>query len=89
MHLCKIDGGNKLPDTARLFSEGPTRWLVELREENREEFEALMQGARVPAVEIGHTTEDRLLELRSGGKTVVLDVENLYEAWSRPLWDKM
>lgn len=66
------------PDIA-LFSETPSRMLVEARDATA--LRALAGRHRVPCVEIGKLGGD-LLTIRGGGRTLVdLEVAKLHEAW--------
>ncbi len=64
-----------------LFSESNSRFLVEVQEQRRKEFEALMEG--VPFSIVGKVQRTRRLHVqRSDGSTVVdASLEELEQAW--------
>jgi phosphoribosylformylglycinamidine synthase len=72
-------------DDLVLFSESPSRFLVEVRAADRERFEKAMAG--VPAVGVGRITADaRLVVLGRKGATLVDEpIADLKESWQRPL----
>lgn len=66
-----------------LFSESNSRFIVEVDPEMKEEFEAAMNGN---GTEIGYTTDEKKFVVRSNGKKIIdADIEELREAWKRPL----
>ncbi|GIW98148.1 MAG: phosphoribosylformylglycinamidine synthase subunit PurL [Pirellulaceae bacterium] len=75
---------DELHPTALLFSESGTRFLVEVDERRREEFERSM--ADVPLVRVGQVAEHDRLRIHAAGD-VVLDMrwEELMRAWHAPL----
>ncbi|WP_174733560.1 phosphoribosylformylglycinamidine synthase subunit PurL [Mesobacillus harenae] len=63
--------------TSALFSESQSRFLLSVKEENREEFESLSS-----AVLIGKVTSDPQLQIMVEGNQVIsLPVEELKKAW--------
>ncbi|MDK1031642.1 MAG: AIR synthase-related protein, partial [Planctomycetia bacterium] len=72
-------------DDVCLFSESNTRFLIEVRPEDREKFEKLAGG--VPMAEIGEIPGTRRLEIigLGGAPVVSADIENLKSAWKKPL----
>ncbi|NLL95370.1 MAG: phosphoribosylformylglycinamidine synthase subunit PurL [Thermoplasmatales archaeon] len=67
----------------KLYSESNTRWVVEVEREDAAAFRELMSGRAVP---IGETGGD---SLRIPAAYVNLGVEEMREAWSRPLAEAM
>lgn len=68
----------------RLFAESPGRFLVEIRPQDVEAFEAALAG--VPVAPIGRTTERPLLRIMEGNDEVVqTDSETLKAAWRQGL----
>lgn len=66
-----LPGGDDLPDSARLFSETPSRFLVEVEIANQTAF---MSRFRIlPVAAIGEVTATNLLQLRSG-KTILAEI---------------
>lgn len=66
------------------FSESPTRFVVEVAEENSAEFEEAY--GNVPLTRLGTTTECPNVVLRSSGKTIVQATNaELKAAWQTPL----
>ena len=73
-----------LADHAILFSESPSRFIVEVAPAQVDNFEAAMAG--VPCTRIGEVTERRQVVVRREGRTVIsADVRRLKEAWQAPL----
>jgi phosphoribosylformylglycinamidine synthase II len=68
-----------------LFSESNSRFLVEVTPENKAEFEQVMSGTSFAA--IGQVTDSEVLEIYGvkGGKVVAVSIDELKEAWQRPL----
>jgi phosphoribosylformylglycinamidine synthase len=83
----------------KMFSESPTRWMVEVIEEDSAALENLL-GEEVPFERIGTTTGDRLnifetmstksnsdSEETSGNKPLVsITINDLRDAWQNGLW---
>jgi phosphoribosylformylglycinamidine synthase len=82
-----VPGGGKLLSTAAaLFSESNTRFLCEVTRESAELFEAMLTG--VPHACIGKTTDDRRLRIIEAEAALALvdaSIDELKEAWQRPL----
>jgi phosphoribosylformylglycinamidine synthase len=87
VHLDAVPGGGKLLSTAAaLFSESNTRFLCEVTRESAELFEAMLTG--VPHACIGKTTDDRRLRIIEAEAALALvdaSIDELKEAWQRPL----
>ena len=68
-----------------LFSESNSRFLVEVAPENKGEFERVMGGTSFAA--IGQVTDAEVLEVygMKGSKIVGVSIDELKEAWQRPL----
>jgi len=68
-----------------LFSESNSRFLVEVAPENKGEFEGIMGGTSLAA--IGQVTDSVLLEVYGidGKKVIAVSVNELKEAWQRPI----
>ncbi len=68
-----------------LFSESNSRFLVEVASENKGEFEELMAGISLAC--IGQVTNSEPLEVYGTGnkKVVAVSLNELKEAWQRPL----
>jgi len=62
-----------------LYSESNTRWIAEVSEKDAQRFEEIMNGS---AYRIGKTG-GKSLNLRDSG--TIIDLEELYEAWSKPI----
>ncbi|MBU1122391.1 MAG: phosphoribosylformylglycinamidine synthase subunit PurL [Candidatus Omnitrophica bacterium] len=64
-----------------LFSESPTRFLVEVSNDNKKDFEKEMQG--LPVGLIGCVCDDAELNIhgRDGRKIVNLDLDSLRKSW--------
>jgi phosphoribosylformylglycinamidine synthase II len=70
---------------AQLFSESCSRYIVEVRLENYNEFAKLMLG--VPFGRIAKVTEEKKLVIKDGLGRSVLDIciDTLKETWQKPL----
>lgn len=68
-----------------LFSESNSRFLVEVRPENKAEFEKTMRTANFAT--IGRVSEDKMLEIYgvNGRKVVAESIGELKRAWQKPL----
>jgi phosphoribosylformylglycinamidine synthase len=77
--------GDGLSDEVALFSESTTRFLVEVRPDRASAFEACLAG--LPLLRAGQTVkEPRLRIAGSNGEWIVwLSLEQLKEAWQKPL----
>jgi phosphoribosylformylglycinamidine synthase II len=72
-------------ETALLFSESPSRFLVEVRERDFGKFERATEG--VPRGCVGQVTESGRLEMIGRGRSKILNIgiDELKAAWKRPL----
>jgi phosphoribosylformylglycinamidine synthase len=72
-------------ETALLFSESPSRFLVEVSERDFGKFERATEG--VPRGCVGQVTETGRLEMIGRGRAKILNVaiDELKAAWQRPL----
>jgi len=72
-------------ETALLFAESPSRFLVEVRERDFGPFERATEG--IPRGCVGQVTETGRLEMIGRGRAKILNVaiDELKEAWKRPL----
>jgi phosphoribosylformylglycinamidine synthase len=68
-----------------LFSESNTRFLVEIAAKDKEAFESALKGNALAA--IGRVTKDKKLEItgRDGKIIVKAGINELKEAWQKPL----
>lgn len=76
-------GGDKRDD-AVLFSESNSRFIVEVRKEDRGKFEALLEGTDFGL--IGKLNKDKAFKAKGlDGKTVInTDIHKLKAAWQKP-----
>ena len=74
-----------MSDEAALFSESPTRFLVEVKPEHAAAFEAAFRG--LPLAKVGTTvSEPRLRIAGSNGDWLIwAKLAELKEAWQKPL----
>ncbi len=70
-----------------LFTESPSRWVVEVERRRAKTFEKVM--APVPVRRIGSVGGEALLVQRGAGAAVDVPVEDLRAAWTGPLWRAM
>ncbi len=79
---CSADARN---EASRLFSESPSRFLLEVPSGNLPEIRSLF-GSEIPWAVIGEVSSNARLVIRSRGSTLVdSSVESLAEAWKPPL----
>jgi phosphoribosylformylglycinamidine synthase II len=83
--LSKMIGCEKEADIVRLFSESPTRFVVEVKPESVDRFKSLFQD--LPITELGKTVnEPRLRIAGSNGEWLIWSkLSELKEAWQKPL----
>jgi phosphoribosylformylglycinamidine synthase len=76
---------NAVADATLLFSESPSRFLVEVRPEDSAAFGALMDGIDVGL--IGFVTDDERLRVDGlgGDEVLAVDAAALRDAWQTPL----
>ncbi|NTV63178.1 MAG: phosphoribosylformylglycinamidine synthase subunit PurL, partial [Oscillochloris sp.] len=76
--------GGALSQLARLFSESPSRFLVEVAPAQAPAFEAQLAGT--PLAYLGQVTAEPLVRLREGAETVIaLGIAELKAAWQSGL----
>ena len=85
LELTRPDSDHDLPNSAWLFSESNTRFLVEVTPENADAFESLL--GEIPLARLGEVTKkDRLLiRDRQGVTRIDSEIAELKAAWQRPL----
>jgi phosphoribosylformylglycinamidine synthase II len=83
--LSQLPGADGLTDEARLFSESPTRFVLEAKPDAAAGLAAVFAG--LPLAKIGVTlTEPRLRIAGAGGEWLVwAKLSELKEAWQKPL----
>jgi phosphoribosylformylglycinamidine synthase II len=83
LDVSRMPAPNALPEAAFLFSESPSRFLVEVPDIARPGFEALLGGKAAP---LGRVVKSQRLMLRHGKSKKVLlkePIAKLREAWER------
>jgi len=72
-------------DAASLFNEAPTRFLVEVKTQHGDQFRRVFGD--LPVREVGKTVKEPRLRIAgtSGEWVVWLSLQQLKEAWQRPL----
>jgi phosphoribosylformylglycinamidine (FGAM) synthase-like enzyme len=85
LHLRKVPTGNLNRNDFILFSESNSRFLVEVSQKAKEEFEALLRG--VAFAEIGKVTKTPRLCVYGLKDEVVVDasLNDLLASWKRTL----
>jgi phosphoribosylformylglycinamidine synthase len=73
--------------TVELFSETPTRWIIEVTSGCDKEFEARLRG--IDIVKIGNTCGSHLTIRDSKQKFINIAIEKLEQNWRKPIWDIM
>jgi phosphoribosylformylglycinamidine synthase len=83
--LADLPGAEGLADEARLFSESPTRFLIEAKPESADALRAALGD--VPFARVGVTTADpRLRVAGADGEWLIWSkLAELREAWQKPL----
>jgi phosphoribosylformylglycinamidine synthase len=81
-----LEGIEKIPVHAKLFSESNTRWLVEVESKNAAAFEKSMGDL---AVKLGDVTSSGLFI--TSGEEILVDakIKDLEHAWHSPIWNLM
>ena len=77
----------KLPWDVALFSESPSRWVVEVEKKKAKAFTAAMEP--LPVRKVGEVGGDSLVIQRGASDLIELKVRELRKAWSEPLWHAM
>jgi len=72
-------------DEVILFSESNTRFIAEVRKENRKRFENLMKGVSMGLIGEVSDRKDVKIHGVDGNKVIDSDIAELKEAWQRPL----
>jgi phosphoribosylformylglycinamidine synthase len=81
------DAAPRLAWDLALFSESPSRWVVEVEKKQAKAFENAM--APVPTRRIGEVGGPALVVQRGAGNLIDLKVRELRKAWSEPMWTAM
>lgn len=71
---------------AKLFSEAPTRWIVEVSPENSEKVASLF-GPNAHL--LGTTGSSKLAVMEDGRVKYSQDIEYLRRVWETPIWERM
>jgi phosphoribosylformylglycinamidine synthase len=73
------------PDYVRLFSESPTRFVVEIRPDRAADFEKTLQNVQM--LRLGQTIKEQRLRIAgaSGEWLIWADLKDLKAAWQKPL----
>ena len=83
--LTRLPGADALDDLTKLFSESPTRFVIEAKPEHAEQLKQVFAG--LPFARIGTTVKEPRLRIAGGhGEWLVwAKLGELKEAWQRPL----
>ncbi len=81
--LKKVPTEGNLADYQILFSESNSRFIVEVKEENKEEFEKIMGGSVFSL--IGKTKKEKVIEIRGTNSKTLLEIKEVKEAWEHGL----
>ncbi|MFW5907006.1 MAG: phosphoribosylformylglycinamidine synthase subunit PurL [Candidatus Natronoplasma sp.] len=81
----EIDISTELQSDKFLFSEAPTRWLIEVHKEDKEKFE---ENFSVPTKELG-ITDGKRLEVEINSEVIDVELEKIRERWKVSLAEKM
>ena len=84
---CDIDAmvcEDGLSNTAKLFSESNSRYVIEVESQNAKAFETALQGTKF--AKVGVVTDTDKVVIKASGKDVVCtDIATLKKAWQKPL----
>ncbi len=83
IYLERVPTDKELEDYQILFSESNSRFIVEVKEEHREEFESLMRGSVFSL--IGRTKKEETIKIKGKKSTTIVDIKELKENWERGL----
>jgi phosphoribosylformylglycinamidine synthase len=85
LDLCKVPGKELTRNDFVLFSESNSRFLIEVAEADREDFEGLMKGKN--CAQIGKVTKEQKLLVRGLNRKVTVDasLETLMHSWKKTL----
>jgi phosphoribosylformylglycinamidine synthase len=79
-------GGESLSDSAKLFAESNTRFLVEVTEQNEAAFASIFKAAGVSARKVGSVNSSGRVTISLGQSVVVdIDIDSLLDRWKAPL----
>jgi phosphoribosylformylglycinamidine synthase len=83
--LYKVPGKELTRNDFVLFSESNSRFLIEVAEADREDFEGLMKGKN--CAQIGKVTKEQKLLVRGLNRKVTVDasLETLMHSWKKTL----
>ncbi|MFH0832384.1 MAG: phosphoribosylformylglycinamidine synthase subunit PurL [Candidatus Aenigmatarchaeota archaeon] len=84
VNLSKVPADNLERNDKILFSESASRFIVTVRQENKKEFETVMQGSVL--ADIGVVIDGRfIVKGLEGDEIINSDMNELKESWQRPL----
>jgi len=66
----------------KLFSQSNTRWVVEIKKENKDDFENLMQKNNVTFFKIGKVCGHRLIIKDNGKEIANIPIEKIRASWN-------
>lgn len=75
---------NNLRTDYKLFSESNGRWLVEIEEKNKKEFEKTIKDSK----KIGVTTKEKTIKIKDNHTELTLPLDELREKWNNALEKK-
>jgi phosphoribosylformylglycinamidine synthase II len=81
--------GNGLRTDFKLFSESNTRWIVEIKKDKQVEFEKQLKKDHITFTLLGKNKGKHLVILDNKKTVIDLDVDELRECWSKPIWSFM
>jgi phosphoribosylformylglycinamidine synthase len=85
LDLCKLPSKGLERNDTVLFSESNSRFLMEVSEQDKREFEALMKGKG--CAQIGEVTESQKLCIHGLNRKVIVDalLSELRHSWKKTL----
>ena len=87
LDLSRVPAAGKLSNDTLLFSESAGRFIVTVRPENKDAFEAVFKG--LPCACAGRVTEERVLDISAidSAPLCSVPVDDLRYAWKKPFGD--
>ncbi len=89
---CEIDItniGKDLRSDIKLFSESNTRWIIEVKKDNIDEFEKILKKFKTPFVKIGQIQKNQLII--HDNKRIIINqkIDFLQDIWKNAIWNFM
>ena len=80
---------DNLRDDLKLFSESNTRWIVEINNKHKNDFENSLKKNKIYHCLLGKTGGKKLIINNKKIELVNLDIKTIREIWHNPIWNFM